>query len=417
MVPSSRVSDQCGRTWAPGIVMTLAAFCASLLAIPSMQAQTLRTLHNFTGEKDGGVPYAGLIHDEAGNLYGTASTGGAFMFGTVFELTSTGKLIVLHSFTGSNDGGTPYAALVRDAAGNLYGTTLAGGSYGDGTVFKIDVGGQETVLHSFSQVAGNGLSPVASVLRDKLGNFFGVAQTGGDLDDCPPYGCGTVFWLNAAYKERSISFNGTDGATPYAGLIEDAEGNLYGTTTERLGSGRGTVFRIDKTFKMTVVYRFSGDTDGLYPDAGLVMDSAGNLYGTTYLGGAYGWGTIYKVDATGQESIIHSFTNNPDGAYPDSALIFDAQGNLYGTTVSGGVHNAGTIFELGKTGMVTILHSFDLSDGAQPSCTLLRDKAGNLYGTTPSWGTGRNCSGGYGCGTIFKLTPKPQAEDNLEKSR
>lgn len=388
-------------------VLTVLAvvFMTAPFAALRLQAQTFKTLYSFTGQKDGGVPYAGLIADETGNLYGTTSTAGAHGSGTVFKLKKNGKIVVLHSFTGGNDGGTPYAALVADSAGNFYGTTLSGGRHGDGTVFKIDIQGKETVLHSFSQAPGSGESLVAGLLRDESGNLFGAAQTGGNFAVCPPLGCGTVFRLDATNKEHSISFNGTDGATPYAGLIEDAEGNLYGTTTDREGSGQGTVFKIDKTFKMTVLYRFSGTTDGAYPDASLVRDSAGNLYGTTYLGGASGWGTIFKVDKTGHETILYSFTNNPDGAFPDSALVFDHQGNLYGTTVSGGVHGGGTIFELSKTGTLTVLHSFDFSDGAQPYCTLLRDKAGNLYGTTASFGGGGGNCEGYGCGTVFKLTP------------
>jgi uncharacterized repeat protein (TIGR03803 family) len=386
-------------------VMFAIVSVAALFSLPRIQAQTFTTLYSFTGQKDGGVPYAGLITDEAGDLYGTTSTAGAYGSGTVFELKKNGRMVVLHSFTGGRDGGTPYAALVRDAAGNLYGTTLSGGSHGDGTVFKIDAQGKETVLHSFSQASGNGESPVAGLFRDKSGNLFGTTQIGGNFGVCPPPGCGTAFRLNLANKEHSLSFNSTDGATPYAGLIEDAEGNLYGTTTDRNGSSQGTVFKIDKTFRLTVLYRFSGSTDGSYPDASLVRDSTGNLYGTTYLGGASGWGTVFKVDKTGQETILHSFTNNPDGAFPDSALVFDAQGNLYGTTVSGGVHGGGTIFELSHTGTVTVLHSFDFSDGAQPSCTLLRDKAGDLYGTAATFGGGGGNCGGYGCGTVFKLIP------------
>jgi uncharacterized repeat protein (TIGR03803 family) len=251
-------------------VMFAIVSVAALFSLPRIQAQTFTTLYSFTGQKDGGVPYAGLITDEAGDLYGTTSTAGAYGSGTVFELKKNGRMVVLHSFTGGRDGGTPYAALVRDAAGNLYGTTLSGGRHGDGTVFKIDAQGKETVLHSFSQASGNGESPVAGLFRDKSGNLFGTTQIGGNFGVCPPPGCGTAFRLNLANKEHSLSFNSTDGATPYAGLIEDAEGNLYGTTTDRNGSSQGTVFKIDKTFRLTVLYRFSGSTDGSYPDASLV---------------------------------------------------------------------------------------------------------------------------------------------------
>ena len=156
---------------------------------------------------------------------------------------------------------------------------------------------------------------------------------------------------------------------------------------------------------MTVLYSFLGGTDGENPDKGLVRDSADNLFGTTYLGGSAGWGIVFKLDASGVKTTLYSFQGAPDGAFPDAALVLDAAGNLYGTTVSGGLHSAGTVFELSAAGTEIVLHSFDFSDGGNPYGSLLLDAAGNLYGTTASFGGGSGVCYGYGCGTVFELTP------------
>lgn len=209
----------------------------STVALSSMRAQTLTTLYSFNGQADGGASYAGVISDNKGNLYGTASTAGAYGMGTVFKLSKKG-LTVLHSFGSGNDGGIPYGGLVRDSAGNLYGTTLGGGAAAGGTVFEITANGEEKLLHSFAQ--NEGWSPVDGLLRDRLGNLFGTVQTGGDLQGvCDFQGCGAVFWLSPSGQERSVTFNGTDGSTPYGGLIEDNDGNFFGTTTAGGSAGCG----------------------------------------------------------------------------------------------------------------------------------------------------------------------------------
>ena len=251
---------------------------------------------------------------------------------------------VLHAFRGGADGANPYARLIRDGAGNLYGTTLAGGTFHHGTVFKLDVTGKESPLYSFA--------------------------------------------------------GAPDGAHPYAGLVQDGAGNLYGTTLLGGSFNSGTVFQLDATGKERVLYSFSGQADGAYPNADLILDGAGNAYGTTNEGGdAAHHGTVFKLDNTGTLTVLHTFAGGKDGSSPDAGLILDESGNLYGTTTQGGDRdNNGTVFELDKTGRLTVLHTFTaLSlEGAYPYAGLVRDPAGNLYGTVVDVGPSGN-------GVAFKI--------------
>ncbi len=313
-----------------------------------------------SGCTDGKVPTAGLIRDTAGNLYGTTSGGGAHGSGTVFKIDTTGKYTVVYSFCslgGSNctDGSNPFGGLIEDSAGNLYGTTLNGGAYSvvGGTVFKIDSAGQETVLYSF------------------------------------------------------CASNCLDGQAPESGLVRDAAGNLFGTTGGGGTHSDGTVFKVDTTGKETVLYNFcsvggTSCTDGNFPFAGLIEDAAGNFYGTTERGGANNKGTVFKVGTTGTETVLYSFCstggfNCTDGSQPGAGLIEDAEGNLYGTTLFGGANftinfgqDSGTVFKLDTTGHETVLYSFcsvggsNCTDGSNPAAGLIADAAGNLYGTTES---------------------------------
>jgi uncharacterized repeat protein (TIGR03803 family) len=400
---------------------SLAAFGLGVVATPSAKAQSLSVLYSFTGAPDGAIPFAGLIRDKAGNLYGTTTQGGASNVGSVFKLDTSGNETVLHSFTGG-DGWEPFAALIRDKAGNLYGTTQMGGASGGGTVFKLDTSGNETVLHSFS--GGDGAEPYAGLIMDKAGNLYGTTELGG-TGTCFNVSCGIVFKLDTSGNETVLhSFaNSPDGGIPYAGLVMDKAGNLYGTTLEYGASsncfqGCGTVFKLDTSGNETVLHSFTGyPSDGAGPRAGLIMDKAGNLYGTTSFGGGSGscggggCGTVFKLDTSGNETVLHSFTNSDgDGANPNAGLIMDKAGNLYGTTFSGGDltcsfgEGCGTVFKLDTSGNETVLHSFTGGDGAFPVGGLIRDKAGHLYGTTTGGGTA-TCSFSEGCGTVFKLTP------------
>lgn len=324
------------------------------------------------------MPYAGLIADSSGNLYGTTENGGANNLGTVFELSPTSdgswNQTVLYSFAGGSDGAQPHAGLLFDSAGNLYGTTNLGGSAncskGCGTVFKL--------------APGSG---------------------SGDWSE-------SVIYAFAA---------GSDGQQPYARLILDAQGNLYGTTSAgghastACALGCGTVFQLapgSSSWKETLLYTFLGGNDGASPYAGLTFDTAGNLYGTTYAGGARGDGTVFKLTpgsgASWTESVLHSFTGGWDGNGPLADVTFDATGNLYGTTLQGGGQgNFGVVFELQPqtTGAwkEKLLHVFWNRPAAHPMAGLVLDASGNLYGTTALGAPTSACPNG--CGTLFKITP------------
>jgi uncharacterized repeat protein (TIGR03803 family) len=374
-----------------------------LLAVPSAQAQTFTVLYSFTGSPDGEYPYnyGSLLMDGSGNLYGTTQRGGTnkcgYGCGTVFEVDASGNETVLYSFN-AIDGASPYAGLIRDADGNLYGTTDGGGGYGAGAAFKLDTSGGETVLHRFGYESGDGTNPVAGLILDAKGNLYGTTSGGG------AHSYGTVYKLSKTGKETVLySFDWTGGATPLAGLIEDAQGNLYGTTSAG-GSGykhTGTVFKLSKSGVETVLHSFGNrEADGQTPEAGLISDADGNLYGTTvYGGGNPGSGTVFKVSKTGKEKVLYTFTGGADGSLPVAGVIRDEQGNLYGTTERGGDFGPGTVFKVDTSGKETVLYSFTGgSDGASPYAGLILDASGNLYGTTP-------IGGAYGYGVVFKLTP------------
>jgi uncharacterized repeat protein (TIGR03803 family) len=389
---------------------------ATVLAPAPSQAQTYTLLYSFTGGSDGKWPYSNLIEDSAGNLYGTASGGGLSCInpdgcGTVFELAPNGTLTVLHSFIGDSEGGGPLAGVVRDAAGNLYGTTNYGpGRSGVGTVFKLNSANQETVLHAFTG-APDGAYPSAPVARDTAGNLYGTTQAGGAGND------GVVFEWDAGTRKETIlhSFTaGVDGANPSAGLLLDQAGRaLYGETIQGgnstcsgdFNSGCGTAFKL--TASAMENYDFPGTgQQGESPQGGLIRDAQGNAYGTTYYGGADGLGSVFKIDAAGQETVLYSFTGQADGAWPSAGLVLDTAGNLYGTTYERGSSTCndgggcGTLFEITSGGKFSVLHTFagEPSDGNGPTATLLRDTAGNLYGTTVGGGTAN-------FGAVFKLTP------------
>jgi uncharacterized repeat protein (TIGR03803 family) len=328
-------------------------------------------------------------------------------------LNAAGNLQVLHRFTSWPDGQTPDAPLIRDAAGNLYGTAARGGDPNTclgncGTVFKVDAAGRFTVLYSFTGPPDGDLPNSGGLIRDANGNFYGMTVFGGDTSCYDGLGCGTVFKLDASNHETVLfrfTATGAEGNNPVGGLIRDAAGNLFGTTSNggdpACYSGCGAMFKLDTTGRLTVLHSFTGPPDGKYPSTSLVQVGS-NLYGTTFSGG-YGlglWGTVFKFDKSGNETVFHSFAGEAtDGAAPfGSSLISDAAGNLYGTTEAGGLFDAGIVFMLDKTGKESVLHSFTRSDGWQPEGSLIRDAAGNLYGTTYNGGTHRN-------GTIFKITP------------
>jgi uncharacterized repeat protein (TIGR03803 family) len=417
---------------------TMSGVLAVVLMLPAgAMAANYKVLHQFKG-RDGANPGAGFIFDGAGNLYGTTSFGGAFRGGTVFELTpnSNGswKESLLYSFCSLKhcaDGYAPFAELVFDRAGNLYGTTRWGGTncIHCGTVFSLtpSAGGSwtERVLHSFN--GNDGTEPDAKLIFDAEGrNLYGTTSSGGSTGNCKLFfGCGEVFELapnsdgtwteNVLYLFCSLA-NCADGSSPFVGLTIDAAGNLYGTTQNGGTNDNGVAFKLAPSWTESVLHSFTGGPDGGYPDAILVFDTQGNLYGTTFYGGAItecssrGCGVVFKLapqsDGTWTESVPHIFQDHPS-ANPDAGLIFDATGNLYGTTESGGTANCnpnqcGTVFQLvpraGGGWRYDVLHVFQGSPAQFPRGSLVLDKAGNLFGTTQFCGSG--CQG-----VVFEVTP------------
>ncbi len=360
------------------------------------EAQTLTVLHSFTGGADSVGTNSDLVRDPKGNLYGGSVYGGAAGGGIIFEVTPTGTETVLYTFTGGDDGANPSADLLRDPKGNLYGTTYSGGSNGCGTVFELTPTGTKKILYNFA-CGVDGANPYTGLVRDPQGNLYGAMGSGGDS------GYGTVYKVIPT-GTKTVLYNFTGGADPAPGsqdaLVRDPQGNLYGTTQSGGAYGGGTVFKVTPTGTNTVLYSFTGGADGGYPIAGLIRDPKGSLYGTTLVGGASGYGTVFEVSSTGTETVLYSFTGDgADGIYPNAGLIRDPQGNLYGTTVYGGTYGHGTVFKVTRTGTETVLHSFTGgTDGSDPIAGLVRDPQGNLYGVTSS-------GGDYGYGTVYKLIP------------
>lgn len=297
---------------------------------PTASVPTYRVLYTFRGGQegpDGCYPFAGLVRDAAGNLYGTTLAGGAFGWGAVFKLDTTGKETVLYSFTGGADGKSPFAGLVRDGAGDLYGTTVDGGEvpFGKGVVFELDTTGKETVLYTFTAGADGGY-PFAGLVRDAAGNLYGTAAGGGSPACAAENGCGVVFKVDTMGKETVLhSFDGSDGGNPDEDLTRDAAGNLYGTTPSVVAFNNGVVFKLDTAGKETVLHSFGGyPTDGVNccgQGRGLVRDTAGNLYGTTQSGGAFNDGLVFKLNTAGKETVLYTFTGGRDGGNPSLGLV------------------------------------------------------------------------------------------------
>lgn len=456
--------------------LSAASIGASAQATSNLDSESV--LYDFCSQggvycTDGIQPFAGLIEDVSGNLYGTTQgggstnssgcNGGSCGYGTVFTLTPSGGGYIrtaLYNFCSQPnciDGANPAAGLIEDAAGNFYGTTVLGGINGGGTVFKLAPDGNgytESVLYSFcSQSQGSaactdGVNPQGGLLEDSSGNLYGTTWLGGTGVTLVngAYGYGTVFMLapsgsgynyTVLYNFCPTNSKGLclDGAAPLGALIEDASGALYGTTALGGAGTQGTVFKLSPNssgYAETVLYSFCSQgggncTDGAYPyDASLIEDAAGNFYGTTSNGGVNtcdspGCGTVFKLapnaDGSYAESVLHSF-NYTDGAGPDAGLIEDASGNLYGTTSNGGGGlswrgdggGSGTVFELAPSGggyTETVLYNFcsqggdACTDGVMPMAGVIEDAFGNLYGTTWEGGSGNDW------GTVFKLPPPP----------
>jgi uncharacterized repeat protein (TIGR03803 family) len=399
---------------------SLLLMLVGLATIRSARAQTYTVLYAFTGKADGNGPFGGLVRDSAGNLYGTTIGGGDGLYpnGTVFKLSSRGKLTPLHGFAADRTEGVwPFAGLVRDSIGNLYGMTADGGTLGQGTIFKVSKKSKFSVLHSFSGNADGG-SPFGTLILDRAGNLYGTTPYGGK-PRCPvgPGGCGVAFKLDLAGNETVLRtfINGRKGAQPSGALIRDAAGNFYGTADAGGHNGHGTVFRLDPAGNQTALHTFMGKADGEFPGPGLFQDAAGNLYGTAAGGilgnGKSGAGVVFKIDTSGNYAVLYTFAGGSDGTGPNGSLIMDAAGNLYGTTLSSGscVHYVcGTAFKLDPSGQLTVLYSFNIgsNQGYGPRAGLIMDSAGNLYGTASFGGNLKDCpKEGGGCGVVYKIRP------------
>lgn len=385
------------RLGAAGAALTFVVVLAiGVVTTPSAQAQTFTDLYNFTDGADGGYPYAGLVRDAAGNLYGTTGSGGSSSEGVVFAVDKTGTESVLYNFTGGADGANPYAGLLRDTDGTLYGTTARGGASGFGTVFELSKAGTETVLYSFAGGTSDGCNPYGGLVQNKAGSLYGTTAKCGSNNQ------GTVFKVTKGGKETVLhSFVGSDGAFPYyTSLLMDAKGNLYGVTEEGGTTFQGVVYKLSKKGTLTVLYSFAGGTtDGCYAYGTPVMDKQDNLYGTTNACGTSGDGNVWKVSNKGKETVLHNFAGgSSDGAGPNAGVIFDEKGNLYGDTDVGGDSGVGTVYELSKKGTLTLLHSFSTSDGSYLWGGVIRSASGTLYGTTLEGGSS-------GFGTVWKVRP------------
>jgi uncharacterized repeat protein (TIGR03803 family) len=384
----------------------LAIFASSRCA--HAQTYSEATIYSFSGGAGGSEPlFSGLVRDKEGNFHGTTVSGGAYGHGTVFKVDASGGQTVLHSFGEGHDGRAPIGGVVLDEAGDLFGTTNGGGiqkgecSRGCGTVFEILANGDEKILHDFAGVQQrDGALPVGTFIRDAAGNLYGTTEVGGAND------YGTIFKIDSAGNETVLYSFGSlpDAEYPEAGLIEDSSGNFYGTSGSGGQTGFGTVFEFDKSGNETVLHSFSSEPDGADPNTALLRDSQGNLYGTTFLGGSAGLGTVFKISAKGHETILHNFgtLGSTDGEYPESTLIRDGQGNLYGATIQGGTGGnglEGIAFQITPQGAFNVLYDFSGQPGpATPAGPFLMDSNGDLYGASPSGGTTNN-------GSVFKLTP------------
>jgi uncharacterized repeat protein (TIGR03803 family) len=363
---------------------------ADVTSVSIACGSNITLLYSFAGGgSDSADPYHTLIQGSDGDFYGTTLAGGTSNLGTIFKVTPSGTESLFYSFAS-----IPYSGLVQGSDGNIYGTTATGGASGRGTVFKITPSGTETVLYSFP--AGSS-DPYTGLIQGIDGNFYGTTGAGGTSDD------GTVFEITPSGTEtvlHAFAKSGSDGEIPYAGLIQGGDGNFYGTTYNGGASGLGTVFKVTPSGTETVLYSFAGGSDGEHPYAGVIQGSDGNLYGTTYLGGTSGYGTVFKLTLSGTETVLYTFAGgSSDGALPEAGLIQGSDGNFYGNTLQGGASGLGTVFKLTPSGTETILHSFagGSSDGANPTANLVQGSDGNLYGSTSAGGT-------HGNGTFFKVT-------------
>jgi uncharacterized repeat protein (TIGR03803 family) len=395
----------CRATVIPFILLSLFVFLA-IVSQPA-QSQTYKIIHNFTNKgSDGATPFGGPVLDHEGNLYGTTYTGGIYGSGSIYRLSPSffsWKYTSLYSFKAGTDGvGPAFGTLALSPDGNLFGTTEGGGYFG--TDFEISASqGGEVQIHRFG-IGKDGAQPIGGVVLDSAGNLYGTTSLGG------AYGNGTVYIEKLSgdtWTEKTIySFmGGNDGENPPATVTLDGHGNIYGTTSLGGANGDGVVYKLSRTgsgWKQTVLYTFQGLWDGQNPVGGVVVDQAGNLYGTTFDGGDNGGGTVYELSPSDEGwsfTTLYSFTGGYGGPYNKLTLV---NGNLYGFTEAEGANGFGSVFELTPANggwTFTDLHDFaGGSDGAQPYGSLAVDIDGYIFGTTNEGGSDNQ-------GLVFEIIP------------
>ena len=397
-------ADGSGTTYAAGATFTMGSANVTLYAqwTSNSGGGQMTTVYSFgpASGTDGQHPYGGVMIGSDGYLYGTTRSGGPNGTGTVFKLSTSGTESILYSFAVAGaDAQFPIGGVAMDSHGNIWGTASLGGDGGNGTVFEISPSGTET-LYSLVTSSISGTEPCSTPVVDADDNIYGTTDQSNNT--YTSYGAGTVFKISGGVVSILYTFQTaapTDG--PFAGLITDGAGNFYGTT-QHTGL-HGEVFKITAEGVESTIYSFTSRTDGFGPVGLLALDSDGNLYGTTSSGGAYDepgsfLGTVFKISPSGAKTILYSFGQSAnDGANPNGSVILDSSGNLYGTTHEGGAYGMGTLFKISSSGVKSTLYSFGASatDGQNPSGAIVLDNAGNIFGTTQN-------GGANGTGTVFK---------------
>jgi uncharacterized repeat protein (TIGR03803 family) len=360
------VGDFLGSTNSSGAVLSVIP-----VTVPGL---AMSPLVSFAGGASGAAAYSPIAQGTDGNFYGTTVEGGDNSDGTVFKVTTKGALTTLHAFD-ATDGAVPYAGLCLGKDGLFFGAAASGGTYDDGTLFKITTSGLLTTLINVD--GNNGAEPVAGLVQGNDGNLYGTALEGGDN------GYGTIFRMTTGGALTTlVSFNFDDGANPSSALIQGSDGNFYGTTEDGGAYTWGTVFQMTPSGNFTNLYSFTGGSDGGSPVPGLVQGADGNFYGTTYVQGADGFGTVFEITSSGALTTRYSFTGLNDGGNPWGGMVQAADGNLYGTTQDEGAYGFGTVFQIAPTGVLATVGQFDGYTGSYPSAALVQGADGNLYGTT-----------------------------------
>ncbi len=389
--------------WLKIIFVSQLFFISNLSHAFAMQERVnnFQVLHNFQGVTDGANPIGALIQANDGYYYGTTTAGGTINNGTVFRISPSGAENVIYSFQGgTNDGATPVAGLVQGSDGYLYGTTFSGGVNNSGTVFRVSLSGAEEVIHYFLGRA-DGANPQGGLVWGDDGYFYGTTTHGGSSDN------GTVFKVSPSGNERviySLQIN-ADGNTPST-LIRGSDGYFYGTTENGnrcgwIGGFCGAVFKVSPSGNGSVVYSFqgAGNGDGALPTDSLFHSSDGYYYGTTMIGGTSMLGlggTVFRISASGSETVLYSF-QGPDGGEPIGGLVQSRNDYLYGTTGRGGNNENGTVFKISTSGNEEVIHFFEGPDGAHPEASLVQGSDGSFYGTTFAGGSNNN-------GVVFKIS-------------